>query len=237
MAGGLRVFWALEVFRLRASFSPAAGKYFTDEEIIPLNKARLEAFSDGVFAIVITLLILDIKIPDVQSAALPAALVDILPQLLTYILSFFIVGLYWHLHHQVAAQIKLIDEAFIWLNLVWLLFVSVLPFPTALLGRYPLQPIPLTIYGINLILVNVTGFVILVYFRNRPRLRFQPMSSAELRAVAPIYVAVNSLYAIAIGAAWFFPWLSYAIYFFVLLWVTARSIRRVSPVVQERDTA
>jgi uncharacterized membrane protein len=209
----------------------------TDEEAIPLNKARLEAFSDGVFAIVITLLILDIKIPDVQPAALPAALVDILPQLLTYILSFFIVGLYWHLHHQVASQIKWIDEAFIWLNLVWLLFVSVLPFPTALLGRYPLQPIPLTIYGINLILVNVTGFVILVYFKNRPRLRFKPMSSAELRAVAPIYVAVNSLYAVAIGAAWFIPWLSYGIYFFVLLWVTSRSIRRVSPTIQDRDGA
>jgi len=197
-----------------------------------LSKQRLEAFSDGVFAIVITLLILDIRIPNVQPTALGAALVTILPQVLTYILSFFIVGLYWHIHHQVAAQVKLIDEAFIWLNLVWLLFVSMLPFPTALLGRYPLQPIPLTIYGINLILVNVTGFVILVFFKNRPELRFTPMSSAELRAIAPIYVVVNGLYAAAIGAAWFFPWLSYGIYIFVLIWVTARSIRRVSPAVQ-----
>lgn len=202
-----------------------------------MKKQRLEAFSDGVFAIVITLLILDIRIPEVQPTALRPALVHMLPQILTYIMSFFIVGLYWHLHHQVAAEIKLIDGAFIWLNLVWLLFVSVLPFPTALLGRYPLQPIPLTIYGINLILVNVTGFVILVYFKNHPGLRFQPMSSAELRAIAPIYVAVNSLYAVAIGAAWFFPWLSYGIYFFVLLWVTARSIRRVSPAIQEDESS
>ena len=58
------------------------------------------------------------------------------------------------------------------------------------------------------------------------------MSSAELRAIAPIYVAVNGLYAAAIGAAWFFPWLSYGIYFFVLVWVIARSIRRVGPVNQ-----
>ena len=94
-----------------------------------MSKQRLEAFSDGVFAIVITLLILDIRIPNVQPTALGAALVTILPQVLTYILSFFIVGLYWHIHHQVAAQVKLIDEAFIWLNLVWLLFVSMLPFP------------------------------------------------------------------------------------------------------------
>ena len=201
-----------------------------------MNKQRLEAFSDGVFAIVITLLILDIKIPEVQPTALGAGLVNILPQILTYILSFFIVGLYWHLHHQVAAQIKLIDEVFIWLNLVWLLFVSVLPFPTALLGRYPLQPIPLTIYGINLILVNVTGFVILVYFQRRPELRFIPMSSAELRTIAPIYVAVNGLYVAAIGAAWFFPWLSYGIYFFVLIWVIARTLRRASPVMQDNES-
>jgi len=201
-----------------------------------LNKQRLEAFSDGVFAIVITLLILDIQIPEVQPTALGAELVNILPQILTYILSFFIVGLYWHLHHQVAAQIKLIDEVFIWLNLVWLLFVSVLPFPTALLGRYPLQPIPLTIYGINLILVNVTGFVILVYFQRRPKLRLKPMSSAELRAIAPIYVAVNGLYAFGIGVAWFFPWLSYGIYFFVLIWVIARSLRRVSTVIQDNES-
>ena len=198
-----------------------------------MNKQRLEAFSDGVFAIVITLLILDIRIPVVQPTDLGTALVNILPQILTYILSFFIVGLYWHLHHQVAAQIKLIDGAFIWLNLAWLLFVSILPFPTALLGRYPLQPIPLTIYGINLILVNVTGFVILVYSQKHPELRFIPMSSAELRAITPIYVIVNTLYAVAIVAAWFFPWLSYGIYIFVLAWVTARSIRRASPAIHD----
>jgi uncharacterized membrane protein len=202
-----------------------------------LNKQRLEAFSDGVFAIVITLLILDIRIPVVEPALLGTALLSILPQLLTYVLSFFVVGLYWHLHHQVATEIKRIDGAFIWLNLGWLLFVSMLPFPTALLGRYPLQPIPLTIYGINLILVNVTGFVILVYFQRRPKLRFTPMSAAELRAIAPIYVIVNSLYAVAIGIAWFFPWVSYIIYIFVLMWVTARSIRRASTAVQDIENA
>lgn len=201
-----------------------------------MSKQRLEAFSDGVFAIVITLLILDIRIPAVPPIALGTTLVNILPQILTYILSFFIVGLYWHLHHQVSAQIKLIDEPFIWLNLVWLLFVSTLPFPTALLGRYPLQPIPLTVYGINLILVNVTGFVILVYFQRRPRLRFTPMSVAELRGIAPIYVIVNGLYIVGIGAAWFFPWFSYGIYIFVLIWVIARSIRRVSPAIPDNKS-
>lgn len=77
-----------------------------------MNKQRLEAFSDGVFAIVITLLILDIKIPEALPAELGGALHRVIPQVLTYILSFFIVGLYWNLHHQVSTQIKRIDEPF-----------------------------------------------------------------------------------------------------------------------------
>ncbi len=198
-----------------------------------MNKQRLEAFSDGVFAIVITLLILDIKIPEALPAELGGALHRVIPQVLTYILSFFIVGLYWNLHHQVSTQIKRIDEPFTWLNLVWLLFVSILPFPTALLGRYPLQSIPLTVYGINLILVNVTGFVILAYLQRRPNLRITPMSVAELRGIAPIYVIVNGLYLVAIASAWFYPWLSYGIYVFVLLWVIGRSLRRVSSAIQD----
>jgi hypothetical protein len=75
-------------------------------------------------------------------------------------------------------------------------------------------------------------FIILVYFQRHPELRFTPMSLAELRATAPVYVIVNTLYAVALGAAWFFPWVGYAIYIFVLMWVTARSIRRASHAMQ-----
>jgi uncharacterized membrane protein len=195
-----------------------------------LNKQRLEAFSDGVFAIVITLLILDIRVPEVDPAALGPALLNLLPQVLTYILSFFIVGLYWHAHHQVSVQVKQVNSMFIWINLIWLLFVSVLPFPTALLGRYPLQPLPLTIYGINLILVNVTGFFILYYLRNHPALCVIPISAEGLRAQVPVYVIVNALYAIAIAAAWFLPWASYIIYLLVLVTVMVRYARRASPI-------
>ena len=194
-----------------------------------MNKQRLEAFSDGVYAIVITLLILEIRVPEVDPAALGPALVQLLSQVLTYILSFFIVGLYWHAHHQVSVQIKQINSMFIWINLVWLLFVSVIPFPTALLGRYPLQPLPLAIYGFNLVLVNVTGFFILYYLKNHPELCIVPISSEGLRAQVPVYVIVNTLYAIAIAAAWFFPWLSYGIYILVLITVMVRYARRRSP--------
>lgn len=114
-----------------------------------MNKQRLEAFTDGVYAIVITLLILDIRIPEVQSANLGPALVRMLPQAFTYVLSFFVVGLYWIANHRVALNVKQIDGTLIWLNLIWLLFVSAMPFPTSLLGRYPLEGVPIAIYGID----------------------------------------------------------------------------------------
>ena len=194
-----------------------------------MNKQRLEAFSDGVYAIVITLLILDIKIPDVEPAALGATLLHLLPQLFTYVLSFYVVGLYWHSHHQVSVQVKHINSAFIWLNLLWLLFVSILPFPTSLLGRYPLQLLPLIIYGINLILVNITGFVIMVYLKHHPELCFTPITPAALRAQVPIYVIVNGIYLAAIAVAWFLPWLSYGIYILVLIWMMARHAQKQNP--------
>lgn len=198
-----------------------------------MNKQRIEAFSDGVYAIVITLLVLDIRIPEVEPAILGITLIGLLPQVAAYILSFFVVGLYWHVHHQLSTQLKQINNTFIWLNLIWLLFISILPFPTSLLGRYAFQPISLAIYGINLILVNVTAFLITVYLKNHPELSLNPVSSATLRAQVPIYAAVNGLYVVAIGAAWFLPWLSYAVYFLVLVWMIIHSAQTANPFESE----
>ena len=83
-----------------------------------MNKQRLEAFSDGVYAIVITLLILDIRIPEVPAESLGPALVKMLPQVFTYVLSFFVIALYWFSHHRVAQHVKLIDGNFVWLNMI-----------------------------------------------------------------------------------------------------------------------
>ena len=194
-----------------------------------MSKQRLEAFSDGVYAIVITLLILSIRIPEVAPAALGAALVQMLPEVFTYILSFFVVGLYWFAHHRVSHQVKAIDGTFIWLNLIWLLFVSVMPFPAALLGRYPLQGIPIAIYGADLILANVTGFVITVYLKNHPELAVTPISSATLRGQAFIYAATNGAYMVAIAVGWALPWLSYGLYAVVLVWMMVRYARINNP--------
>lgn len=194
-----------------------------------MNKQRLEGFSDGVYAIVITLLILTIRIPEVPPKALGAALAKLLPQVFTYFLSFFVVGLYWFAHHRVSHQVKQIDGTFIWLNLVWLLFVSVMPFPAALLGRYPLQGIPIAIYGIDLILANITGFLITVYLKSHPELTVTTISAAALRGQVPIYLATNGIYLVGIAFAWILPWLSYSLYALVLAWLMVRYARINNP--------
>lgn len=194
-----------------------------------MTKQRLEAFTDGVYAIVITLLILDIRIPDGGPESLGPALLRMLPQVLTYILSFFIIGLYWFSHHRVAQQVKHIDGTFVWLNMIWLLFVTIMPFPTALLGRYPLQPIPIAIYGIDLILANVTGFFILGYMKRHPELCFTIVDARLLRRQLPTYAITNGVYILAIGCGWVFPWISYGLYALILVWLAARYVRIPNP--------
>ncbi len=194
-----------------------------------MNKQRLEAFTDGVYAIVITLLILDIRIPEVQSANLGPALVRMLPQAFTYVLSFFVVGLYWIANHRVALNVKQIDGTLIWLNLIWLLFVSAMPFPTSLLGRYPLEGVPIAIYGIDLILANVTGLFINIYLMKHHELCVRVISPRTLRGQIPAYAIPNGVYLVAIGIGWILPWLSYFLYALVLAGLAVRFARVSNP--------
>jgi uncharacterized membrane protein len=194
-----------------------------------MKKERLEAFTDGVYAIVITLLILDIRIPAVRPEALGAALIAMLPQVFTYVLSFFVIALYWFSHHRVAQQVKLVDGTFVWLNMIWLLFVTIMPFPTALLGRYPLLPIPIAIYGADLILANVTGFIILAYMNAHPELCYTIIDGKVLRSQVPVYALTNGTYIVAIGFGWYFPWLSYALYALVLIGLAIRFAYNPNP--------
>jgi uncharacterized membrane protein len=200
-----------------------------------MNKQRLEAFTDGVYAIVITLLILNIRIPEVSTDDLGPALIGILPQVFTYVLSFFVIGLYWFSHHRIAQQVKHIDGTFVWLNMIWLLFVTIMPFPTALLGQYPLQPIPITIYGADLILANGTGFIILMYMKRHPEMCFTMVDSKVLRSQVPIYALTNGIYIIAIVFGWFIPWLSYALYALVLVGLAIRFAQIPDPLSGKTD--
>jgi uncharacterized membrane protein len=127
------------------------------------------------------------------------------------------------------AGIPAVDGTFVWLNITWLLFVSIIPFPTSLLGRFPLQALPITIYGIDLILANMTGFFVTLYLKQNPQLCIQPIDSPTLRRLVPIYAVTNGLYCAAIALALILPWMSYAIYAGVLGWLMIRYARIDNP--------
>ncbi len=181
-----------------------------------MTKTRLEAFSDGVFAIVITLLILNIHIPEVDYAHLKEALIAIIPNLVSYVMSFIIIGVYWVAHHRNFMLISKVDSIFLWLNILLLLFVSFIPFPTYLIGQYPFRKIPLIIYGFNLIAANGTGFIMMLYIKYHPELGLGEKTLKSFKTQIPVYIGVNASYLAAILLAGTFPKISYAIYIIVL---------------------
>ncbi len=181
-----------------------------------MNKNRVEAFSDGVFAIVITLLILDIRVPEVEYNQLAASLVAVLPRIFAYVISFGVIGVYWLAHHQSLQLVGKLNGFLIWLNLIYLLAVSFMPFPTALLGRYPMQPLPIVIYGLNLIAANTIGRVVTVYMRTHPELEGEYAHRASHKSFY-LFVFVNGGYVLAMLLGFFAPIVSYAIFVVVLM--------------------
>ncbi|ELY52503.1 TMEM175 family protein [Natronolimnohabitans innermongolicus] len=115
---------------------------------------RMEALSDGLFAIVLTLLVLQFEVPDVPAAELPGAVADQETLLLTYLLSFLVVGLYWVIHHNLFQYIEGHDRLLLWLNLFFLLSISFLPYPTELVGLYGTR-FAWTLYAANFVVVGL----------------------------------------------------------------------------------
>ena len=132
-----------------------------------MDKHRLESFSDGVFSIVITLLIFTIKMPDVDSHHLVAALLALLPSLIAYILSFLLIGMYWIFHHHSFLYIEKVDGVLLWMNILYLLCISFLPFPTLLMGKYYGESITVIIYGANLLIINIFPVLLIFYLKRK----------------------------------------------------------------------
>ncbi|WP_177734314.1 TMEM175 family protein [Flavobacterium inviolabile] len=122
-----------------------------------MNKTRLEAFSDGVLAIIITIMVLEIKVPhgvDFNS------LKPILPVFLSYILSFIYVGIYWNNHHHMMHTVKQVSGEILWANLHLLFWLSLIPFVTAWIGENHFAPFPMTMYGVILLMCAVAYFIL-----------------------------------------------------------------------------
>jgi uncharacterized membrane protein len=123
-----------------------------------MNKGRMEAFSDGVIAVIITIMVLELKVP--QGAEL-TALLPLAPVLSSYLLSFLFLGIYWNNHHHLLQAIKRVDGRVLWANLHLLFWLSLTPFVTAWMGDNHFAPWPVALYGI-ILLCSAIAYTILV---------------------------------------------------------------------------
>jgi uncharacterized membrane protein len=176
---------------------------------------RIETFSDGVFAIIVTLLVLEIKTPDIRASAniagaLQSSLLLLLPKVAGYVISFITVAIFWVNHHQLFHSLKYSDRRLLWINNALLMFLAFVPFPTGVLGEYPNQPIAVSIYGLVLCLSATTMSLMRRYAIAAGLHRDLPESilKAAIRksSVGPI------LYLVGMGLGWFFPLAGIGIY-------------------------
>ena len=178
----------------------------------PPSPGRLEAFSDGVIAIILTIMVLELKSPATPD---PHALVHEWPIFISYVISFFYVAVYWINHHHLFHRVKRVDLAILWANIALLFFMSLIPFFTEWMASTRLSPFPTAVYAATM-LVAGTAFSVL----NRAVGR-QSVASPELvlleRAVLRKNLLAIGIYAVAIPVAFYRPVFSLALIFLVAL--------------------
>ena len=179
-----------------------------------MGKGRLEAFSDGVIAIIITIMVLELKVPHDGSFA---ALKPLLPVMLSYVLSFIYVGIYWNNHHHTLAAIRTVSGAVLWANLHLLFWLSLFPFATAWMGENHFAAAPTAAYG-GVLLMAAIAFLIL----QRILIGLEGDHSVLKRAVGRDWQGKLSplFYVVGIVATFWAPWVAQLIYIAVaVIWL------------------
>jgi uncharacterized membrane protein len=191
-----------------------------------MNTSRIEAFSDGVIAIIITIMVLELKVP--RGADL-AALIPLIPKFMSYVLSFIYVGIYWNNHHHMLHTTRQVTGSILWANLNLLFWLSMFPIVTDWVGENHTASVPTAFYGIVLMLAAVSYWLL-----QRTIIAMQGSRSLLKRAVGYDWKGKVSpiLYALGIAVAFWTPWISQALYLFVaLLWfIPDRRIENALPV-------
>jgi uncharacterized membrane protein len=191
-----------------------------------MGKSRLEAFSDGVLAIIITIMVLELKVPHGENIPV---LVDLWPAFLSYVLSFIYIGIYWNNHHHLLHTVGKVSGSILWANLHLLFWLSLFPLSTGWMGENHFAPVPTAMYGAVLLMAALAYWLL-----QWTIIRSQGSNSLLSRALGKDVKGKASplCYAIAIPAAFVSPWISAALYVVVAaLWLIPD--RRIEKVLSE----
>jgi uncharacterized membrane protein len=190
-----------------------------------VGKARLEAFSDGVIAIIITIMVLELKVPHETRIS---ALMPILPVFLSYVLSFIYLGIYWNNHHHMLHATHRVSGGVLWANLHLLFWLSLFPFTTAWMGENHFEATPTAVYGFVFLMAAIAYYIL-----QRSIIRNEGPDSTLARAVGADWKGKLSpvAYLIAIPAAFVHQGISQAIYVLIaIVWLVPD--RRIEKVVE-----
>jgi uncharacterized membrane protein len=177
-----------------------------------MSTGRLEAFSDGVIAILITIMVLELKVPHSPE---PAALAPLVPVFLTYVLSYVYLGIYWNNHHHMLCATARVDGKILWANLHLLFWLSLIPFVTGWMGENHYASLPTAVYGVVLLAAGIAYYVL-----QSAIIADQGPGSMLARAVGRDVKGKVSpvVYAVAIPLAFVREWIADALYVLVALW-------------------
>jgi uncharacterized membrane protein len=194
-----------------------------------MKKTRLEAFSDGVIAIIITIMVLEMKVPHGETFD---ALIPLFPIFLSYILSFVYVGIYWNNHHHMLHTLNHVSGSVLWANLHLLFWLSLFPFATGWLGENHFAALPSALYGVVLLMAACAYFIL-----QNAIIKAEGDESLLKAAVGRDTKgkASMALYIIAVIMAFWLTWVSHLIYIAVaIMWLIPD--RRIENVIQESET-
>jgi len=177
-----------------------------------MGKNRLEAFSDGVLAIIITIMVLELRAPHADSLA---ALKPLLPVLMAYVLSFLYVAIYWNNHHHLMHTVQHVSASILWANMHLLFWLSLIPFATAWMGENHFAATPTALYGFILLMVGFAYWLLqkAIIHSHGPDSILAKAIGTDIKGYASV-----ALYAIAIPLAFYREFLADAIYLLVALW-------------------
>jgi uncharacterized membrane protein len=188
----------------------------------PVNTPeRLKALADGVFAIVMTLMVLQLGVPAAgglsREAELLRELGKLWPEFLIYILSFMILGVFWYMHHSLFSVVRRFDTTLVWLNILFLLFVSLIPFSTAMAGKNGFVTVTAVVYGVNLLLIFNLGWATWAFITGKRGLADKSIDPVMIRGGNRMGLFYAVVMWVAIGLAFFVPAASFFIYGLVVL--------------------
>lgn len=192
---------------------------------------RVKAFTDGVFAIIITILVLGISVPpNLSEQSLTQAMREVRPEMAAWVISFLITGMFWVWHRDLFNQVQMVNRGVVWLNLLFLLPAALIPFAASVLGEYTGEPIALHAYGVVLVAASLIRWVLYTYITHRPELLYDPPDERRRRIGSLLAISPIPVYLAAMLVARPAPTLSLVLYMSVpLLYFGLITILRRQP--------